>query len=146
VLRLLPTELSNREIGEELFVSVNTVKTHLRNIYAKLRARSREQAWAAHGRSGCSDRVTPRRPGRQSAMDDMACRELVEVVTDYLEGALGAVDRARFEAHLADCGGCRDYLDQMRRTIQAVGRIDAERLPAELRDGLLASFRDWRAA
>jgi LuxR family maltose regulon positive regulatory protein len=44
VLRLLPTELSNREIGEELFVSVNTVKTHLRNIYAKLRARSREQA------------------------------------------------------------------------------------------------------
>ncbi len=44
VLRLLPTELSNREIGEELFVSVNTVKTHVRSIYGKLRARSREQA------------------------------------------------------------------------------------------------------
>jgi len=44
VLRLLPTHLSNREIGEELFVSVNTVKTHVRSIYAKLRARSREQA------------------------------------------------------------------------------------------------------
>jgi ATP/maltotriose-dependent transcriptional regulator MalT len=44
VLRLLPTRLSNREIGEELFVSVNTVKTHVRSIYAKLRATSREQA------------------------------------------------------------------------------------------------------
>jgi LuxR family maltose regulon positive regulatory protein len=44
VLRLLPTQLSNREIGEELFVSVNTVKTHLRSIYSKLRAGSRDQA------------------------------------------------------------------------------------------------------
>jgi predicted anti-sigma-YlaC factor YlaD len=79
-------------------------------------------------------------------MDEMACRELVEVVTDYLDGALGELDQRRFEAHLAECDACGDYLDQMRRTVEALGRIDAERLPDELRAGLLASFRDWRAA
>jgi predicted anti-sigma-YlaC factor YlaD len=77
-------------------------------------------------------------------MDEMACRELVEVVTDYLDGALGELDQRRFEAHLAECDGCRDYLDQMRRTVDAVGRVDVGRLPPELRDGLLAAFRDWR--
>jgi predicted anti-sigma-YlaC factor YlaD len=79
-------------------------------------------------------------------MDEMACQELVEAVTDYLEGALGELDRRRFEEHLGECDGCRAYLDQMRRTVGAVGRIDAERLPPDLRAELLAAFRDWRAA
>ena len=75
----------------------------------------------------------------------MPCQELVEVVTDYLEGALRETDRHRFEAHLAECEACRDYLEQMRRTIAVVGRVDADALSAEARDRLLAAFRDWRA-
>lgn len=52
--------------------------------------------------------------------NDLTCQELVETVTAYLEGMLGAAERAIFEAHLAVCEGCRTYLDQIRRTIAAV--------------------------
>jgi len=79
-------------------------------------------------------------------VDEMPCQELVEVVTDYLEGALAAFDRRRFEAHVEDCDACREYLDQMRRTIAVVGRVGAEDLSNEAREGLLAAFRGWRAA
>ena len=79
-------------------------------------------------------------------MQEMPCQELVEVVTDYLDGALAEIDRRRFEAHLAECGACRDYLGQMRSTIQAVGRLDADTLPEETRQGLLEAFRGWHAA
>jgi predicted anti-sigma-YlaC factor YlaD len=79
--------------------------------------------------------------------DEMACRELVEAVTDYLEGELSSADRFRFEAHLGMCRGCRTYLDQMRRTIELTGRLtpDDVRLPAGTRDGLLEVFRRWNA-
>jgi predicted anti-sigma-YlaC factor YlaD len=78
--------------------------------------------------------------------DEMACRELVEAVTDYLEGALSDADRARFEEHLEVCRGCRTYLDQMRRTIELAGRLTSEdvAVPASARDSLLAAFRRWR--
>ena len=58
---------------------------------------------------------------------EMPCRDLVEPVTNYLEDRLTPVDRARFEAHLADCEACRLYLEQFRQTIQAVGRLCLKR-------------------
>ena len=75
--------------------------------------------------------------------DEMHCRELVELVTDYLDGRLPPADRARFEAHLADCEYCETYLDQMRQTIRALGRLPEESLSDEARDALLAAFRGW---
>lgn len=78
-------------------------------------------------------------------MREMPCQELVEVVTDYLEGALPTEDLARFEEHLAECGPCREYLAQFRRTISVVGRVDAAALPEHSREQLLAAFRGLRA-
>jgi anti-sigma factor RsiW len=74
----------------------------------------------------------------------ISCQEVVEVITDYLEGKLSPEDVAILEAHLALCDGCQWYLDQMRITIAAVGRIEDEEVPAELRDTVLAAFRDRR--
>lgn len=76
--------------------------------------------------------------------DELTCQELVELVTDYLEGALPAHERVRFDEHLANCRHCRVYLDQMQRTIRAVGRLTVETIPDEARDALLARFREWK--
>jgi len=76
---------------------------------------------------------------------ELTCQELVELVTDYLEGALSSDDRHRFEAHLDGCGGCRAYLEQMRGTILAVGGVAAADLDPAMSERLLASFRDWRS-
>lgn len=76
--------------------------------------------------------------------DEMTCRELVEVVTEYLETALSAADRRRFEQHLAECPPCRAYLDQMRRTIAALGRLPRESISDDARRGLLDAFRSWK--
>jgi anti-sigma factor RsiW len=78
--------------------------------------------------------------------EHMACQELVEVITDYLEGTLPPRDRARFEAHLALCDPCVVYLEQMRETIALVGRVPLSGLSGPMRDELLEAFRDWRAA
>jgi anti-sigma factor RsiW len=78
-------------------------------------------------------------------MREMPCQELVEVVTDYLEGALPLDDLLRFEAHLAECPPCREYLEQFRRTISIVGRIDPAAVSERSREQLLAAFRGWRA-
>ena len=75
----------------------------------------------------------------------ISCQEVVEVITDYLEGRLSPEDVAIFDAHLALCDGCRRYLDQMRITIAAVGRVEETEVPPELRDTVLAAFRDRRA-
>jgi len=69
------------------------------------------------------------------------CQEVVEIVTDYLEGRLPPDDVAVFEAHLDLCDGCRRYLDQMRITIDAVGRIEHADVPPALRDTVLDAFR-----
>ena len=74
---------------------------------------------------------------------EMPCRELVELITDYLEDRLSARDRTRFEAHLADCAACRTYLDQFRRTIRALGRLPEESLSSEARHALIVAFRGW---
>jgi predicted anti-sigma-YlaC factor YlaD len=75
---------------------------------------------------------------------DLTCKELVELVTDYLENALTSVDHARFEAHVAICPGCRTYLDQMQTTIHTLGFLSEESLTSEARDQLLAAFRQWK--
>ena len=77
-------------------------------------------------------------------LDDITCRELVELVTDYLEGALAQADRARFEEHLEICEPCVAYVEQIRLTIAASGAISDEQLDPEAREELLAAFRDWK--
>ena len=74
----------------------------------------------------------------------MMCQEVVEVITDYLEGTLPAAERARFEAHLELCEHCRRYLNQFRLTIEETGRLGADDLSDELADQLLDAFRGWR--
>jgi anti-sigma factor RsiW len=74
----------------------------------------------------------------------LTCVELVELVTDYLEGALGERDRARVEAHLAACDNCTHYVEQIRITIQLTGRVDEEDLSSEAKAELLEAFRSWQ--
>lgn len=75
---------------------------------------------------------------------DLSCRELVELVTDYLDGELPRRERRAFEAHIASCDGCASYVDQIRRTIDLTGRLTAENLEPHIRDALLEEFRDWK--
>jgi anti-sigma factor (TIGR02949 family) len=75
---------------------------------------------------------------------DLDCRDVVEVVTDYLEGEMAPDDRRRFDRHLALCEGCQDYLEQMRTVIRLAGRPTVEAVPPETMAGLLRAFRDWR--
>jgi len=80
------------------------------------------------------------------AIDERAltCKELVELVTDYLEGALSSDDKERFETHLAACDGCAAYLQQMRKTIQTIGNL-GESLPShQAKENLLRVFKNWK--
>jgi anti-sigma factor RsiW len=77
---------------------------------------------------------------------ELSCHELVELVTDYLEGALPRRARARFDAHIRGCDHCTAYLEQMRTTIRLSGRLRPADLDPAARDALLAAFRDWQAA
>jgi len=76
---------------------------------------------------------------------ELTCQQVVELVTAYLEDGLSPEDRERFEQHLASCVGCRNYLEQMRRTIETTGRVQLA-LPAELEEKLLEAFRGWPRA
>jgi predicted anti-sigma-YlaC factor YlaD len=76
--------------------------------------------------------------------EDLVCRELVELVTDYLEGVLAQPDRDRFEGHLRACDGCTSYLEQMRETIVLTGMLTEDQIPPEGRAELLHVFRAWR--
>jgi anti-sigma factor RsiW len=76
--------------------------------------------------------------------DDLACIEEVELITDYLEGALPEADRRRLEAHLETCPGCTEYLAQMKAVAGSLGGLREEGLPRELRDSLIATLRDIR--
>jgi predicted anti-sigma-YlaC factor YlaD len=78
------------------------------------------------------------------SVDELTCKELVEVVTDYLEGRLPPAERVRFEEHVAFCSWCRTYLDQMRETVRLTGTLAEDDLSPEARDGLLRAFRDWK--
>lgn len=76
----------------------------------------------------------------------LTCRELVELVTDYFEGALPLEERRRFEEHIAVCPPCRAHLQQMRQTIRLLGRLTEQTVPPRARAELLRAFRDWKAA
>lgn len=80
-----------------------------------------------------------------ATQEQLVCQELVELVTEYLEGALGEADQARLEAHLRDCPGCLEYVEQMRRTAAVLGRLAPEVLSAEARGELLQLYRSWKS-
>ena len=79
---------------------------------------------------------------RRSAL---VCREAVELVTDYLEGALPERDRRRLEGHLSDCPHCSEYLAQIRRTLDLLGRIEPDELDPQVQDELVALYRRWKS-
>lgn len=74
----------------------------------------------------------------------LSCQELVELVTDYLEGALPRRERRLFEQHLSACNGCTTYLDQMRATIALTGKLKPRSISPEAEAALLAAFGDWK--
>lgn len=74
----------------------------------------------------------------------MSCKELVELITEYLEGTLPPENKARFEQHLAFCDWCKTYLEQMRLTIRTLGELTEESIPAQAREELLQVFRNWK--
>jgi anti-sigma factor RsiW len=78
-------------------------------------------------------------------VEQLSCQELVELVTDYLEGGLPPEQRARFEAHAARCKGCGAYLEQMRQTIELLGHFPPEQLSPEAERELREAFRTWRS-
>jgi anti-sigma factor RsiW len=74
----------------------------------------------------------------------MACNELVEAVTEYLEGTLAEEDSQRLEAHLEECPYCVDYVEQFRETIAATGELSLDSIAPERQAELLEAFRGWR--
>jgi hypothetical protein len=74
----------------------------------------------------------------------MTCQELVELVTDYLEDRMPLPERRRFEEHVAVCGPCRVYLEQIRETVRLTGALREDTIPPEAKDALLDTFRDWK--
>ena len=76
---------------------------------------------------------------------ELTCAELVELVTDYLEGRLPDRERRRFDQHLTECDGCTAYVQQIRATIAVSGQVPARDLPPELEERLLDAFRGWRS-
>jgi anti-sigma factor RsiW len=76
---------------------------------------------------------------------DIVCQQAVELVTSYLEGALARSQRRRFEAHLAGCPHCTEYLAQMRATIELAGRITPEDLTPQMQDEFIALYQRWQS-
>jgi anti-sigma factor RsiW len=79
-----------------------------------------------------------------SAPEDITCREIVEIVNDYVEGALTPEEREAVELHLNLCDGCTDYLEQLRLSIALTGELPAEALSPELEEELCIAFRSFR--
>jgi anti-sigma factor RsiW len=75
----------------------------------------------------------------------LTCHEVIEIITDYLEGALPVDHRRRVEEHLAICDGCTTYLEQMRETIRLTGMLTEEQIPEDQKRDLLEAFRTWTA-
>ena len=74
----------------------------------------------------------------------IACQELVELVSAYLDDALSRADRARFEAHLAECDGCAGYLEDTRRLVGSLHEVSEPPADPATREALLRAFRDLR--
>ena len=73
----------------------------------------------------------------------LSCQQMVELVTEYLDGVMEPRRRARFEAHLSGCDGCTNYLEQFRTTVTVVGRLDVGDVPEPVMSELLSAFRHW---
>ena len=78
-------------------------------------------------------------------IDDVPCQDIVELVTDYIEGALDPVTVAAVEAHLADCDACRVYVEQIRETIELLGHLPVDTLSAQTKASLIDAFRGFTA-
>src|SRR5262249_4359434 len=76
---------------------------------------------------------------------ELTCKELTELITDYLEERLSQIDRIRFQEHLSACTGCVAYVDQMRVTIQAIGSKPSLQIPSSMEKSLLEAFRRWKS-
>lgn len=76
---------------------------------------------------------------------ELACRQMVELITDYLEGQLSRSQRRRFEAHIAGCEHCSEYLEQMRATIRLTGHIAVGDLTPAMRSDFGGLYRRWQA-
>ena len=86
------------------------------------------------------------RPRRTGPGDhDITCAKAVGLVTDYLDGTLSREGRARFEAHLAECGNCTEHVKQIQVTIAAAGRVREDDLDARVRQDLMNLYRRWRS-
>ena len=79
-----------------------------------------------------------------SSTRSITCKELTEVLTDYLEGTMPSEDRAVLEAHLVLCEGCATYVEQMRQVIRTVHALQVDEVEATAPDSLLAAFRAWK--
>jgi anti-sigma factor RsiW len=77
-------------------------------------------------------------------LKELTCKDLVELVTDYFEGALSSADRDRFDLHIAKCDGCKIYLEQMRATIRTLGSLKEDFIIPRAKEELLKAFRDWK--
>jgi anti-sigma factor RsiW len=77
-------------------------------------------------------------------MAALTCQEVVELVTDYLEGSLGWRDRRRFEKHLRACDACSRYIEQMRETLDLLGAVPVDTLSTEAQSTLLDAFRELK--
>ena len=86
-------------------------------------------------------RLRWRRPGGR----DITCRQAVRLITEYLEDALERDDRARLEAHLAECDNCNEHLRQIRITVAVTGRLREEDLDPLAREDLMALYRRWQS-
>jgi hypothetical protein len=82
--------------------------------------------------------------GDQPGEDTLSCAEFVELVTNYLEGALDRWTEGRFVLHATNCAGCERYLGQFRETIRIAGRLRPEDIDPDVRDRLLAEFATWK--
>ena len=85
-----------------------------------------------------------RLPWRRSRGHEITCRQAVGLVTDYLEGNLARDDRARFEAHLAECASCAEHVKQIQVTVAVMGRVRDDDLDPLAREDLMHLYRRWR--
>ncbi len=74
----------------------------------------------------------------------LTCKEVVELISDYIEGTLPEDARRRLEEHLAGCDGCTHYVEQMRETIRVTGKVEERALTLDERSDLMALFREWK--
>ena len=79
-----------------------------------------------------------------NGVEQLSCQEVVELVTEYLEGVLPDEDRHRFETHIRGCDGCREYVEQMRTTIRLTGDLRPRSPSPEAERSLLEAFRNWK--